>query len=64
MTSTSDNMEEINKRLKDMARDIENSRRTPNEDDHDVDSEPLLARYKSILEHSGASSSNQITLSR
>lgn len=57
-TTVSDSTKEINKRLKVMARNIENSRCTHNEENHDF--EQLIARYKSVVEHSGASSSNQI----
>ena len=56
-TATSGRMGEMNKRLKNMARDIQ-SGCTHDEGSHRF--EPLIARYKSVMEHGGASSSNPI----
>ena len=56
-TATSGRIREMNKRLKDMAHNIQNGC-AHDEEGHCF--EPLIARYKSIMEHGGASSSNQI----
>ena len=58
MTAISDSTKEVNKWLKVMKRNIENLRCTHNEENHVF--EWLIARYKSVLKHSGVSSSNQI----
>ena len=54
-------MKELNKRLKRMERNIENSRCTLSEENHDV--KLPVSKYKSLMEHGGALSSNQIASS-
>jgi len=59
--TTSNHMKKLNKRLKSMAHKIQNLRCTYNKKNDDF--RPLIARYQSIIEHSGVLSFNlnQIT---
>lgn len=59
-TATSGCIKEMNKKLKDMARNIQSvCNHDKEKENHGF--EPLIARYKSVMEHGGASSLNQIT---
>lgn len=56
--STSNHMEELNKRLKNIDHEINTSRCTHNKENDDFG--PLIARYRSVIEHGSALSFNQI----